>query len=422
MKSITLLSTVPEGLTEMQVSQAVNDMLGSLPFTLRKVLLVPPDYTRMHSYAGIIARLIWQQLEPGCRVDILPALGTHAAVSREEWETMYAGIPYERMLLHHWRDEVVRIGYIPGSFVSKISGGKMDSPIPVEINIYLLDPSYDLILSIGQVVPHEVAGMANHLKNILIGSGGSGMINASHMLGAVCGMESIMGRGRTTVRMLFDYAGEHFLKDLPLYFALTVTTALEDRVSLHGLFMGNERDIFDAAVHLSQEKNITTLDRPIHKAVVLLDEREFKSTWVGNKAVYRTRMAIADGGELFILAPGVMKFGEDGEADRLIRKYGYRGRTHILSLAEEQEDLQKSLSAAAHLIHGSSDGRFSITYCTRYLSREEVEGVGYRFLPYEEAFRRYGSLNEGWNYPEGGEEIYCIHNPAMGLWAEKGKI
>ena len=422
MKSISLLSEMPEGLTETQVRHALSEMLGSLPSPPRKVLLVPPDYTRMHSYAGIIARLVWEQLEPACRVDILPALGTHVAMSREEWAAMYAGIPFERMLLHHWRDEVVHIGDIPGSFVHEVSGKKMDSSIPVEINRHLLDSSYDLILSIGQVVPHEVAGMANHAKNILIGCGGSGMINASHMLGAVCEMEGIMGRGSTAVRALFDYASIHFIKSLPLYYALTVTTAPGDKVSLHGLFIGNERDIFDAAVRLSQEKNITVLDSPIQKAVVRLDEGEFKSTWLGNKAIYRTRMAIADGGELFILAPGVMRFGEDGETDRLIRKYGYRGRDRILSLAKEQEDLQKNLSAAAHLIHGSSDGRFSITYCTRHLNREEVEGVGYRYLPYEEAYLRYGGLNEGWGTTPDGEKVYSIHNPALGLWTVKGRI
>jgi hypothetical protein len=83
------------------------------------------------------------------------------------------------------------------------------------------------------------------------------------------------------------------------------------------------------------------------------------STWLGNKAVYRTRMAMADGGELIILAPGVKEFGEDHEIDRLIRKYGYRGTPATLAAVKANEELRNNLSAAAHLIHGSSEGRFN---------------------------------------------------------------
>lgn len=405
-----------EGLDDSQIGQALKDALGGLKGRLSRVLLIPPDYTRMHSYAGPVARMLYQWLSPECRVDVLPALGTHAPVSPEEWESMYGGIPYERMLVHDWRDKIVRIGEIPGSFVSQVSGGLMDIPVPVEVSRYLLDPSYDLILSIGQVVPHEVAGMSSHMKNIFVGCGGAGMINASHMVGAVCGMESIMGREDTPVRALFDYAAGHFTAGWPLAHILSVTTAPENRVRVHGLFIGGDRKVFEDAALLSRERNVIQLDRPIRKAVVMLDGQEFKSTWVGNKAVYRTRMAIADGGELVVLAPGVSRFGEDAQVDRLIRRYGYRGREEVLRNVRENGDLQNSLSAAAHLIHGSSEGRFSVTYCVRHLSREEVEGVGYRYLPYDEAALEYAGLREGWNMPAGGGEVYYIQNPALGLW------
>lgn len=410
-----------EGLSERQVRQALKESLGGLKTKLKKVLLIPPDYTRLHSYAGVIAGILHEWLSPGCEVDILPALGTHAPVSREEWDSMYAGIPYDRMLTHHWRDRIVRLGAIPAEKVSEITGGIMDSPIPVEISQYLTDASYDLILSIGQVVPHEVAGMSSHLKNIFVGCGGAGMINASHMAGALCGMENIMGRDRTPVRALFDYAGEHFLASLPILHILTVTTVQDHKVRLHGLFIGKDRKVFEDAVALSGEKNVFRLDRPVKKMVVALDEREFKSTWVGDKAIYRTRMAIADGGDLIVLAPGVNRFGEDSEVDRLIRKYGYRGREQVIRHVRDNQDLRANLSAAAHLIHGSSEGRFSVTYCVRHLSRDEVEGVGYRYLPYDEAIGEYAGLNEGWNTGKGDEEVYYISNPALGLWMEEGR-
>jgi len=159
------------------------------------------------------------------------------------------------------------------------------------------------------------------------------------------------------------------------------------------------------------------MDKPIQKAVVYLDPREFKSTWLGNKAIYRTRMAMADGGELIILAPGIRKFGEDETIDGLIRKYGYKGRENTLKQFRENADLRENPSAAAHLIHGSSDGRFTITYAVTHLTREEVEGVGFRYMPYEEAAAKYKPEDIHDGYYEGPDETwFYISNPALGLW------
>ena len=235
-------------------------------------------------------------------------------------------VPYDKVIPHNWREDVVKIGEVPASYVSEVSEGLINDPLPVEINKRIIDSSYDLILSICQVVPHEVVGMATYTKNILVGCGGKDTINHSHILGAVFGMERIMGKDHSPVRKVFDYAQEHFLNNLPLVYILTVTTAKQDEVKIEGVFAGNTRRIFEEAVELSREKNLIWLDEPIQKAVVYLDPREFKSTWLGNKAIYRTRMAMADGGELIILAPGVRKFGEDDDIDKLIRKYGYKGR------------------------------------------------------------------------------------------------
>jgi nickel-dependent lactate racemase len=311
---------------------------------------------------------------------------------------------------------------VPGDFVAEVSEGLVTTPIDVEVDERLWD-GYDLILSIGQVVPHEVVGMANHSKNIFVGCGGSSMVNASHMLGAFYGMERMMGRDYSPVRKVFDYAAERYLSDLPLAYVLTVTTAPGGRIHTHGLYIGKERHYFEEAVAHAQQTNLTFVDAPLKKVVVHLDGSEFKSTWLGNKSVYRTRMAIADGGELIVLAPGVDKFGEDAEIDGLIRKYGYAGRETIIKQCAENEDLRNNLSAAAHLIHGSSDGRFSITYCTRHLTKAEIEGACFQYRPYEEAAALYNpdTLSPGFN-TVGGEEIYYIPNPALGLWVDKAKF
>ena len=424
MNSFSLISNCAEGLNDSQIRTALEQSLTDVRLNLKKVLLLPPDFTRFHSNAGRITWHLWDMLKNYCEVDIMPALGTHVPVTESEWKAMFGDIPFDRMIVHNWRTDVVKVGTVPGEYVSEISEGLVSDPIDVEVNKRLLDPSYDLILSIGQVVPHEVVGMANRNKNIFVGCGGSSMINSSHMLGAFYGLERIMGKDHTPVRNVFDYAEEHFLQNIPLSYILTVTTTPGGNIHTHGLFIGRERKYFEEAVKLAQQKNLIFVDRTFKKVVVLLDEKEFKSTWLGNKSVYRTRMAIANGGELIVLAPGVDKFGEDASIDKLIRKYGYCGRENILRLVKENDDLKQNLSAAAHLIHGSGDGRFSITYCTQHLTKEEVEGVCYGYIPYAEAAKKYNpeTLKDGWNTLDDGEEIYYIPNPALGLWADPAKF
>ena len=416
-----------EGLSNEELEAAVERTLKEAGGPLRRVLIIPPDFTRFHSNGGFLTNRCYHILEKmGCRTDILPALGTHAAMSREQFSAMYGDIPYERMIVHDWRRDVEYLGDVPADYMEEITEGIWTEPVRAEINRRVLDPGYDLILSVGQVVPHEIVGMANHAKNLFVGVGGSDMINQSHMVGAVYGMERMMGRDHTHVRKIFDYALEHYLKDRPILFVLTVTTAPGGEIHTHGLFIGDTRLVLEKAIALAQEKNIDFVETGIKKCVVYLDPSEFKSTWLGNKAIYRTRMAIADGGELIVLAPGVGKFGEDAQVDALIRKYGYRGRIHTLEAfgKPENQDLRDNMGAAAHLIHGSSDGRFTITYAVKNISQEEIESVGFHAADYDEMARRYdpGKLAYGYNTLPDGEEIYFIPNPALGLWINRERF
>ena len=416
-----LYAETEQGLSRDEIRQA---LLASLEGrSVRRALLLPPDFTRFHSGAGFITNVYYHALTArGAEVDILPALGTHEPMSPAQLDAMFGDIPHEHFLVHDWRHDVVKLGEIPADFVSEITEGLWTESVGVEINRRVMDVGYDLIVSPGQVVPHEVIGMSNHAKNLFVGVGGSDMINKSHMIGAVYGMERMMGRDHTPVRKLFDYGMEHFLKGRPILFALTVTTAPGGEIRTHGLFLGEGRECLTRAVKLAQEKNIDFVEHALKKCVVYLDPAEFKSTWLGNKAVYRTRMAMADGGELVILAPGVEKFGEDAECDRLIRKYGYRGRLRTLEEFRKPEngDLRENMGAAAHLIHGSSDGRFSVTYAVKNISRPEIEGVGYLAADYDETAAKYDpeKLSYGFNTVD-GEEIYFIPNPALGLWIDR---
>ena len=424
MQDIYRISASENGLSLDEIRAALLESLAGR--TLKKVLILPPDFTRYHSNAGFITNVFYHTLcEMGAQVDILPALGTHVPVTQSQWQTMFGDIPYEKMIAHDWRHDVVRLGEVPGDYLREITEGLWCEPVSVEINRRVMDESYDLIISPGQVVPHEVIGMSNHAKNLFVGVGGSDMINKSHMVGAVYGMERMMGKDHTPVRRVFDYSMEHFLADRPVLFVLTVTTAPGGHIRTHGLFIGEGRECLTEAVKLAQEKNIDFVEHGIKKCVVYLDPSEFHSTWLGNKAIYRTRMAMADGGELIVLAPGVEKFGEDDMCDALIRKYGYRGRLSTLEQFNKPEnaDLRANMGTAAHLIHGSSDGRFSITYAVKNITQEEIAGVGFIPADYDEMAAKYDpkQLRYGYNTVD-GEQIYFIPNPALGLWINREKF
>lgn len=409
-------------LSAAQLKSLLLETLGKLG-ERRRVLVIPPDSTRLHSGAGELTRYAWEYY--GDRLQaVLPALGTHAPMSPEQRTRMFGNVPDELFRIHNWRTDIETLGEVPAEFIREQSEGQLDYPWPAQINRLVREGNYDLILSVGQVVPHEVIGMANYNKNILVGTGGREGINRSHYLGAVYGMERIMGRAENPVRRVLNYASDRFLKDLPIVYVQTVVGRAEDGgLATRGLYIGDDVECFHRAAELSLKVNFEMLDRPLRKAVVYLDPHEFHSTWLGNKAVYRTRMALADGAELIVLAPAVREFGEDRTIDALIRKYGYRGTPATLNAVAKNPDLAGDLSAAAHLIHGSSEGRFTITWCPGQLTREEVEGVGFSYGDLSAMLRRYdpAKLAHGFNTVD-GEEIFFVANPGLGLWAHRDRF
>jgi nickel-dependent lactate racemase len=390
----------------------------------RKVLLVPPDQTRIHSRAGKLAADAWHYY--GTRVtDVLPALGTHEAMRAEQIATMFASMPIELFRQHRWREDVVTLGVVPAEFVKEVSAGAVDYAWPVQVNRLLKEGGFDLILSLGQVVPHEVIGMANQNKNIFVGTGGAESINKSHFLGAAYGMERIMGRADTPVRRVLDYGAKRYARDLPIVYVLTVLGRdAEGTLRTRGLFIGDDAECFEKAADLSARVNIEVVPEPLDKVVVYLNPAEYTSTWLGNKSIYRTRMALADGAQLVVLAPGLKQFGEDAAIDAVIRKHGYCGTPAILAAVRENKDLQQNLSGAAHLIHGSSEGRFRIVYCPGHLRQEEIEGVGFEYADLDTMLNRYApqTLHDGPNTLPSGEQIFFISNPATGLWTTREKL
>jgi len=410
-------------LTEQELKKGLCTALDKLG-PKKKVLVIPPDFTRYHSRAGQLTAIAWEYYGSAL-TDILPALGTHVPMTKMEIREMFGQTPLELFREHNWRTGLVTLGEVPAEFVREVSQDRADFIWPAQVNRMIVDGGFDLILSIGQVVPHEVSGMANYNKNIFVGTGGADGINKSHFLGAAYGMERIMGRADNPVRQVLNYASDHFAKDMPIVYVQTVVSVDQNGgLKTRGLFIGDDIECFNLAAELSLKVNFQMLDKPLRKVVVYLDPAEYKSTWLGNKSIYRTRMAMADEGELIVLAPGLSQFGEDPQIDRLIRKYGYVGTERVLEFVNKNDDIKKNLSAAAHLIHGSSEGRFTITYCPGKLTKEEIEAVNFKYAGLSEMTKRYNpkTLQDGFNTLPGGEEIYFISNPAIGLWSWKERF
>jgi len=403
--------------------QAIAEAFGSLGYR-KKVLAIPPDFTRFHSQAGILTEMLWNYYK-NALTDILPALGTHTTMTEHDLQTMFGSTPLSLFRVHDWRRDVVTLGEVPSDFIYQQSEGKLDYAWKAQVNKLLVEGGFDLVVSLGQVVPHEVIGMAGYNKNVLVGTGGPEGINKSHFLGAVYGLERIMGRADNPVRRVFNYASDHFLGSQPIIYVQTVVSRGDDsKLKVRGIYIGNDSECFHRAAELSLKVNFQIVDEPLKKVVVYLDPSEFKSTWLGNKSIYRTRMAIADGGELIILAPGLKEFGEDRQIDALIRKYGYVGTQKTLQYVKETDDLKNNLSAAAHLIHGSSEDRFSITYCPGHLSKHEIESVNFAYADLVTMMKKYNpeKLTDGFITMPDGEKIFYISNPALGLWAHKERI
>jgi nickel-dependent lactate racemase len=405
----------------------LDGLIDRLISGVSRLLIIPPDITRLNSRAGEITAYLWKHLHESVHIDILPALGTHVPMTQTQCLRMFGpDVPFDRIIPHGWRTDLRELGELSIDEMGELSHGQFTQPMRVAINKQLFEGNYDLILSVGQVVPHEVVGMANYTKNIMIGVGGKDTIDKSHFLGAACGMESIMGRTDTPVRRALDTVYDRFVRnELPITFILTVVGQSQGGTALRGLYCGDGDATFQAAADLSRRINFDVLDEPIQRCVVHLEPEEFHTTWLGNKAIYRTRMALADGGELIILAPGLNGFGEDPQIDKLIRAHGYHGTPNTLDALERDPELAANLSAAAHLIHSSTEGRFRVTYCPGSgMSKEEIESVGYNHRPYADAATQYdpAELTAGWHNDTDGNRFFYVPNPAMGLWACRVKL
>lgn len=391
----------------------------------KRVLLLPPDITRMHSGAGRLTEMLYQLLADEAEIHVIPTLGQHEPHTPEQNRQMFGSIPNERIHAHDWRNGCVEIGEITGRFMDEATQGAANWPLPIVLNRMLMREQWDWIINIGHVVPHEVLGFANHNKNYFIGLAGKDLICAAHMAAASWGIENNLGNLITPLRACFNRAEDEYLGDLPdFYIQVVLARNEQDRLVHTGVHVGDDLDTYLAAARQSREENITIFDEPLPKIVCVMQGDEFFSTWVSNKSVYRTRMALADGGELVVIAPGLKRFGEQPEVDAFIRKYGYVGTPRIMEQYRKNADMQDLAHATAHLMHGSSEGRFQVTYAPGHLTQAEVEGVNFGYADINDTIARYqpARCKQGWNTTADGERFYFIPTPSAGLWSTRDKL
>ncbi len=410
-----------ESLMEQTVAQA-RRRICERP---KRVLLLPPDITRMHSGAGRLTEMLYRLLADEAEIHVIPTLGQHEPHTPEQNRQMFGSIPNERIHAHDWRNGCVEVGEVSGRFMDEATQGAADWPLPIVLNRMLMREPWDWIINIGHVVPHEVLGFANHNKNYFIGLAGKDLICAAHMAAASWGIENNLGNLITPLRACFNRAEDEYLGELPdFYVQVVLARNQQDRLVHTGVHVGDDLETYLAAARQSRDENITLFDEPLPKIVCVMQGDEFFSTWVANKSVYRTRMALADGGELVVIAPGLKRFGEQPEVDAFIRKYGYVGTPRITEQYRKNADMQDLAHATAHLMHGSSEGRFKVTYAPGHLTKAEIEGVNFSYADINDTIARYqpARCKQGWNTTSDGERFYFIPTPSAGLWSTRDKL
>lgn len=388
-----------------------------------RVLLIPPEGTRLHGFSSLLTLWAVEYYKDKVKA-ILPSVGLHKHVTSEEINNLFPGIEHSLFVHHDPINDLITLGTVPCEFIEEVSEKTLSFSYKVQVNKLLVSGGFDLILSLSQVIADEVVGMANHTSNIYVGTGGVEGSNKSHYLGAIYGIERIIGKTNSPVAEILEYAHTQFASSLPIVFALSVAfKSKEGKIKPAALFMGDDKACFDEACQISQKVNTIQVDEPLKKVVVFLDPDEYTSVWFANIALYRTRMAIADGGELIIIAPKVSSFSIDKEINRLIKKFGYKGKDVTLDAVSRNEDLKQNLLAASHLINGSSEERFTITYASN-IKEKDILSVGYNYLNLEEAQERYifDGIEDGIKTTKDGQEYYYISNPALGLWVHESRF
>ena len=375
---------------------AVDDLRGILCQALEvirpgeRVLAIIPDKTRddnTHELFPIANEFL--QKRGAASFDALVAQGTHPPMSAAQKLSKIGNADFRGSLFdHRWDDpdELITLGELSVETVRELTGGLIDQAVPVSINKLLAPGIYDSVLVFGATVPHEVAGFAGGAKYFFPGVAGPELTHTTHWLGALAGIENIIGQVETPTRRLIEAAAD--LIPARIISLNTVVSRNEGALVTYALFAGDIKDAFRRAAEVSRQVHIRYTGRKYKRVIALLDPH-YDELWVGGKASYKLGGIIEEGGELIIYAPHLTKLSEThGE---LIEKYGYAPLESVRDMLGVSEELRENLCIAAHLAHVAYAGRldqhgkvvprYQITMATG-LDEETCRRVNLGYLDY----------------------------------------
>jgi nickel-dependent lactate racemase len=326
-----------------------------------RVLTIIPDKTRddntnlLFPFAAEI--LAERQI---AQFDALVAQGTHVPMTHEEKRLKIGGTEKSvpglgHIYDHQWNipEELVTIGELSAARVTELTGGLISNAVSVNLNRRLGPGVYDTVIIFSATVPHEVAGFAGGAKYLFPGVAGPDLTHATHWLGALAGIENVIGRVETPTRHMIEAAAD-FVAAQIITLNSVITREEDNRLRTHALFAGDFRDAFRRAAEVSRQVHIKYTGRKYQRVVALLDEH-YDELWVGGKASYKLGGIIKEGGELIIYAPHLRSISETH--GRLIEKYGYAPLDRVREMVALSTELQNNLAVAAHLAHVSYAGQ-----------------------------------------------------------------
>jgi nickel-dependent lactate racemase len=346
-------------LSAADLRQIARDALRPIPAGAR-VLAVIPDKTRDDN-TDLLFPIVSQELAGRrvARLDALVAQGTHPPMTDAEKRVKIgagaAELPVPGEIFdHHWdrASELATVGRLTAAEVSTLTGGLMSADVPVQLNRRLAPGTYDYILVLGAVVPHEVAGFAGGAKYFFPGVAGPELTHLTHWLGALASIENVIGRIETPTRHVIEAAADRVTT--PVIGFTSVSTRDASGLHTHALFTGGLRETVRQAAAVSAQVHIRYTGRRYRRVVALLDQH-YDELWVGGKASYKLGGIIENGGELVIYAPHLTGISTTHGA--LIEKYGYAPLEQVREMVEGSDELRANLCVAAHLAHVSYAGR-----------------------------------------------------------------
>jgi len=321
-----------------------------------RVLAIIPDKTRddnTHELFPIASDFLTKR--GVASFDALVAQGTHPSMSVAQKLSKIGNADFRGSLFdHRWDDpdELITLGELSVATVHELTGGLINHAVPVSINKLLAPGIYDTVLVFGATVPHEVAGFAGGAKYFFPGVAGPELTHTTHWLGALAGIENIIGQVETPTRRLIEAAAN--LIPARIISLNTVVSRSDGELVTYALFTGDIKHAFRRAAEVSRQVHIRYTGRKYKRVIALLDPH-YDELWVGGKASYKLGAIIEEGGELIINAPHLTKLSEThGE---LIEKYGYAPLESVRDMLGVSEELRENLCIAAHLAHVAYAGR-----------------------------------------------------------------